>query len=51
MSCFLQMREFLQNVAERNYDTRYTYRLEDKSYNWKQRVGESQTGSRKSKQM
>ena len=35
MSYLLQMREFLQYEAERNYDARCTYRLEDKSYNWR----------------
>ena len=49
MSYLLQMREFLQYVAERNYDARYIYSLEDKSYNWRQHAGESQNGSRKSK--
>ena len=51
MSYLLQMREFLQDVAERNYDARYIYRLEDKSYNWRQRGGESQIGSRRSKKI
>ena len=41
MSCLLKMRKFLQYVAERNYDARYIYRLEDKSYNWRQHVGVS----------
>ena len=51
MSYLLQMREFLQYVAERNYDARCNYRLEGKSYNWRQHAGESQIGSRMNKQM
>ena len=31
MNYLLQMREFLQYVAERKYDARYIYRLEDKN--------------------
>ena len=43
MSYLIQMRGFLQYVAERNYDARYIYHLEDKIYNWRQRVGQLET--------